>query len=180
MRLHKELSARTRMIQEGSVSRASHQPARMIAHRMPSMVRSGNPLLRRSPFRSTQEIQPMANQKHQVVSGVDDRAKGHDAGPAPHRDSREAVPARTANPKTAVAKSARGGSNSKVLRISFLVPREAIPRLEWLMKVKRIPTKVDLLREALNFFEDHVVEEHAKRAEQRRLAGAPPLIEPQD
>jgi hypothetical protein len=67
-----------------------------------------------------------------------------------------------------------------VLRISFLVPREAIPRLEWMMKVRRIPTKVDLLREALNFFEDHLVEEEAARVEKRRLAGAPPLTDPND
>ncbi|MCB1504056.1 MAG: hypothetical protein KDJ47_03680 [Hyphomicrobiaceae bacterium] len=77
-------------------------------------------------------------------------------------------------------KSKGTDANSKILRISFLVPRDAIPRLEWLMKVRRIPTKVDLLREALNHYEDYVIEEEAKRSEQRRLAGAPPLHDPKD
>lgn len=97
--------------------------------------------------------------------------------PAPKPTTPAAASSAASETAKAPAKSRRGGSNNKILRISFLVPREAIPRLEWLMKVRRIPTKVDLLREALNFYEDKVIEEEAGRAEQRRLAGAPPLTD---
>lgn len=73
-----------------------------------------------------------------------------------------------------------GKEQAKVLRVSFLIPRSEIPRLQWMMERARVPTKVDLLREALNRLEDQLIDEEATRAEKRRLAGAPPLTKRDD
>lgn len=121
----------------------------------------------------------MANAKHGSADAATSKhAPGdkHRGDTHPTKRTVEAA-ADTSRPTT---KSKRGGSSNKILRISFLVPREAIPRLEWMMKVRSIPTKVDLLRVALNHYEDHVIDEEASRAEKRRLAGAPPLTDPAD
>jgi len=67
----------------------------------------------------------------------------------------------------------RQSKKEPILRVSYLVNRTDVPRLDWMMKTARLPTKVDLIRAALNHFEDYLVEKEAKQAEQRKLAGAP-------
>lgn len=62
---------------------------------------------------------------------------------------------------------------TEVLRVSFLIPKDDIKKIEWMMEEARVPTKVDLLREALNRLEDQLLVEAAERKKLRKAAGAP-------
>jgi hypothetical protein len=67
------------------------------------------------------------------------------------------------------------GADEKTLRISYLVKRSDLPRLEWMMAATGVSTKVELLRAALKHYEDQVLKKAATQAEQRRRVGAPAL-----
>ena len=115
-----------------------------------------------------------------------DLSEAHDVKSTPNgnndRSSYQAISERypfssqdSKSPRRRVAgESEQDGKKTRVLRISFLVPRDAIPRLEWMMDVADVPTKVDLLRAALNHYERHLIDQEAEIAEKRRIAGAPP------
>jgi hypothetical protein len=66
-------------------------------------------------------------------------------------------------------------ADEKNLRISYLVKRSDLPRLEWMMAATGVSTKAGLIRAALKYLEDQTVQKAAKQAEQRRRVGAPAL-----